>query len=190
MTNPIEKMAALIRERWPAAKCQLDLDQRPDCSSYLDVSVGDYHLNIEMRPDQSLSLTGGREILFGEGADEHYPDFVSAKRRVIWLLDHRGQTTPTFSDQIRQLMVHREMSRAEIADRLEVPASIVASLESKGSTIGLRKLQELVAAMGGQLSLRISFADTGEEAQLLLGTLDTTVGVSAETPEREPVGAA
>ncbi len=39
--------------------------------------------------------------------------------------------------------------------------------------IGLRKLQELIAAMGGQLSLHVVFPESGDEDELCLGELKT-----------------
>jgi hypothetical protein len=49
----------------------------------------------------------------------------------------------------------------------------VSKLEGCGETVGIRKLQELLASMGGQLTLRVSFPDSGEVKELSLGELRT-----------------
>src|SRR5438132_426529 len=96
--NPIEKMEQRIKNSFPKAHCAMDAAETPTGSWFLDIGVDNYSMIIEWRPDRGFGLTAGRECVFGEGADETYPDYGSAVRRVLWLVEHQMKTAPALSD--------------------------------------------------------------------------------------------
>jgi DNA-binding XRE family transcriptional regulator len=172
--TPIEELVRLVKSDFPSARCDLDPAETPIGSWFLDIAQGDSWVNVEWRSDRGFGITANREIEYGEGADETYPDLGSAARRVSWLLEHGGRTSPPLADQLRQMRTKRHLTQEELAKRLGVKQSSVSKLEGRGETASIRKLQELVAAMGGQLSLRVSFADSkADDEELMLGQLRT-----------------
>ena len=167
------RLVTLVQSNCPAVHCELDRPNSPAYSWWLDVILNEYWMIVEWLPDRGFGLSAGRVGEFGEGADEVYPDLGSVSRRVFWLLEHRGKTAPQFSDQLRQLRVQRRLTQEDLAQRLHVQQSSVSKLEGRGETTSIRKVQEFVAAMGGQLSLRVSFPDDQTEEELTLGQLRT-----------------
>jgi HTH-type transcriptional regulator/antitoxin HipB len=173
--NPIETLKQVVKKSFPAAKCRVDAAENPSGSWFLDVDLDGHALVVEWRPDHLFGLTAGREGVYGEGADETYPDLGSAVRRVLWLLEHRARTSSPLADQLRNIRARRHLTQEELARRLGVKQSSVSKMEGRGETVSLRKLQELLAAMGGQLTLRVSFPDSGEVEELTLGELHTGI---------------
>jgi len=170
--NPMETLLETVQSHSPQARCNLDAATNPASSWFLDIDLAGYRMVIEWRTGHGFGLTAGREGGYGEGADETYPDLNSVTRRVLWLLDHGVRTAPPLADQLRIIRGKRSLTQEELARRLGVKQSSVSKLEGRGDTVSLRKLQELFAAMGGQLSLRVSFPD-GDVEELSLGELQT-----------------
>jgi DNA-binding XRE family transcriptional regulator len=173
MSNPLETLLHKVQDSFPQARCHLDAAENPAGSWFLDINLADYLLVVEWRPDGGFGLTAGRDGVYGEGVDETWPDLGSAQRRVLWLLEHRTPTAPPLADQLRRMRVKRHLTQEELARRLGVKQSSVSKLEGRGETVSIRKLQELLAGMGGQLTLRVSFPDSGEVEELSLGELRT-----------------
>jgi DNA-binding Xre family transcriptional regulator len=171
--NPMQRLFKIVRKTFPKAKCQMDPAETATGSWFLDIRFGNYWLNVEWRPEYGFGLTARTDVVYGEGADEVYPELGAAARRVSWLLQHKTRTSPPLVDQLRKIRLKRRLTQQEIAKRLGVKQSSISRLEGRGENIGLRKLQELIAAMGGQLSLRVRFTESGEEDELSLGELET-----------------
>jgi predicted XRE-type DNA-binding protein len=171
--NPMEKLQKTVRKCFPKARCTMDRAAAARGSWFLDIRLGDYWMNVEWHAKRGFGLTARTDVVYGEGSDETYPELGAAARRVLWLLEHRSRTAPPLADQLRNIRVRRRLTQEEIAKRLGVKQSSVSKLESRGENIGLRKLQELLAAMGGQLSLRVIFPGNGQADELSLGEVRT-----------------
>ena len=171
--NSIEKMLKRVKKAFPDATCDLDESETIGGPWFLDIDLDGYSMIVEWKRNGSFGLTAGRVGVYGEGADEVYPDYGTALRRAFWLLEHRVTTVPPLSDQLRSIRAKRHLTQEELAKRLDVKQSSISKLESRGETVGIRKLQEYLAAMGGQLTLRISFADCCEVEELVIGELRT-----------------
>lgn len=171
--NPIETLWQRVKKAFPKAKCRLDSAETSSGSRFLDIDLDGFPMVVEWRKDGPFGLTAGRDGAYGEGADETYPDLATILRRVQWLLEHKVRTSPPLADQLRSIRLKRRLTQEELAKRLGVKQSSVSKLEGRGDTVSLRKLQEMLAAMGGQLTLRVSFLDSGEVEELSLGELQT-----------------
>jgi DNA-binding Xre family transcriptional regulator len=171
--NPVQKLEKVIRKSFPAASCALDAPEKLAGSWFLDIRLADYWLNVEWQQKRGFGLTARNDVVYGEGADEAYPDFGPAVRRVLGLLEHKAATSPRLADQLRKIRLKRSLTQEELAKRLGIKQSSVSRLEGRGENIGLRKLQELIAAMGGQLSVHVVYPEGGEADELSLGDLRT-----------------
>jgi HTH-type transcriptional regulator/antitoxin HipB len=171
--NDLQALLRAARKSFPKVRGTLDPAETATGSSFLDLRLGDYWVNVEWREGRGFGVTARPDVAYGEGADEVYPDLSAAVRRVLWLLEHKTRTSPPLADQLRSLRLRRRLTQEELARRLGVKQSSVSKLEGRGEQIGLRKLQELIAAMGGQLSLRVVFPESGEEDEISLGELRT-----------------
>ncbi|HVC99248.1 MAG TPA: XRE family transcriptional regulator [Pirellulales bacterium] len=171
--NPVQKLAKVVKKRFPTAKCNLDPAENDAGSWFLDVGMAGHGLNVEWQPKRGFGLTARDDAVYGEGADEVYPELGAATRRVLWLLEHKSRTSPPLAAQLRNIRLKRRLTQQEIAKRLGTNQSSVSRLEARGENIGLRKLQELIAAMGGQLSLHVVFPESGDQDELSLGELLT-----------------
>jgi DNA-binding Xre family transcriptional regulator len=171
--NAVETLQQIVQAVFPRAKYRVDAPEQRGGAWFLDIVLDAYGVVIEWREDRGFGVSAGRAGAYGEGADETYPDLGPTVRRVLWLLDHRAPTMPALADQLRKIRVKRNLTQEDLAARMNVKQSSVSKLESRGETASIRKLQELVAAMGGQLSLHIVFPDTEENEELSLGNLQT-----------------
>lgn len=81
-------------------------------------------------------------------------------------------TTEGVTRFIKAVRDKRGLSQKELARRLGVKQSSLSELEARGEAISLRKFQELFGAMGGQLTLRVSFSDSCESQELSLPLLE------------------
>jgi len=173
MMNALETLLQVVTKVFPTAKCALDAAADPNGPSFLDIDLNGYRVVVEWKDGHGFGLAAGREGSYGEAADEVYPDLGPAVRRVLWLLEHRARTSPPLADQLRNIRLKRKLTQEELAERLGVKQPSVSRLEGRGETVSIRKLQELFAAMGGQLSLRVVFPDSGDVEELSLGELRT-----------------
>jgi hypothetical protein len=101
--NPTEELVRIVRKNFPAAEVILDPAERPEGSWFLDVRLDKYWLNVEWQSKRGFLLTARDDVVFGEGADEAYPDLSGAVRRVLWLLEHKSRTSPPLADQLRRI---------------------------------------------------------------------------------------
>jgi DNA-binding Xre family transcriptional regulator len=157
--NPVQELSRTVETHFPTAELKMDPAETTTGSWFLDISTGAYQLNVEWRPDRGFGLTSSPEPGYGAGADESYNELGTATRRVLWLLEHRSPTVPPLSLRLRELRAARRVTQEELARRLGVKQASISKFESRGESVTLRKLQEFFAALGGQLSLHISFED-------------------------------
>ncbi|HEX3151129.1 MAG TPA: hypothetical protein VHR66_23820 [Gemmataceae bacterium] len=94
MTNPLESLCSWVTLQNAETICELDLAETTTGSSFLTVKLGDYRVIVDWRPDRGFGITAGRDGAYGEGPDERIPDLAPAERRVLWLLQNRGITSP------------------------------------------------------------------------------------------------
>ena len=124
----IDELIELIRDRFPTAKLNLDPAQTATGSSFLDIEIGSYALNVEWRPEHGFGLTSASEIVYGEGASETYPDVGSASRRVLRLLATQTETAPPFGERLRKIRLERRLTQDDVARRLGVRQPAVSRL--------------------------------------------------------------
>ena len=96
--NPIHELLEIILKTFPTAKVTHDPAEIEGDSSFLDIQLDDYWLNVEWEPNRGFYLTARNDVVFGEGADEVYLDVSEAVRRVLWLLEHKNRTAPPRAD--------------------------------------------------------------------------------------------
>jgi transcriptional regulator with XRE-family HTH domain len=82
------------------------------------------------------------------------------------------------TDFLKHLRAKRGLTQKEIAKRLGVTQASLSELEARGEATSIRKLQEVIAAVGGQLTIRVSFPDSAEVEEMHLPVLrDLLVGI-------------
>jgi hypothetical protein len=133
----------------------------------MDVTLDDHHVVLECNPAKGFGLTANPEIGMGEGPEEVYADFDSVARRLIELLVLRKRTVPPLSLRLRQLRRERGVSQNELARLRHKNQAAISKVESRGEDVRVRTLNSVIKALGGRLSLRVSFPD-GMERELQL----------------------
>lgn len=165
--NPFNQIVQALRKRFPTAEITVDSPESNGGSWFLDVKLNGYSLVVEWRRKRGFGIVAGREVDYGEGADEIYRTRQSTARRILELLESRSPTLPPLSHRLRQIRSSRRLTQEAIARRLGIQQAAVSKLESRGEAASVRTLQELFAAMGGRLSLRVSFDEEQIEELLL-----------------------
>jgi len=165
--NPLQSLLASVNHAFSGARTALDPAERPGGSWFLDVRLDDYVLSVEWKPYCGLGVTAGPEPGYGAGPDEVFPDLASAEERVLELIRSRGMTGSTAAVTIETLRKARGMTQSDLARRLGKPQAAIAQVESR-SDVRVSTLAEVVAAMGGRLTLRATFPD-GTERELRIG---------------------
>lgn len=157
--NPFVDVLQEVRSRFPSARVAVDAAETETGPWFLDITLGSYSIVIEWRKDRGYGVLANRDAAFGEGSDEVYPTSQSVVERTIELLVTQSATLPPLSDRVRHLRSTCQLTQEEIARRLGTQQAAVSKLESRGEATSVRKFQEFFAAMGGRLSLRVSFSN-------------------------------
>lgn len=162
-TNPLQQIEKAVLDRFPKAELSLDRAETESGSWFLDVTLGDYSLVVEWRPQVGIGVTSNPEAGYGEGPEEVYQDPTEAQERVLKLLLSKTKTVPP-SATLSEIRRERGITQTQLAASLKVQQASVAKQE-KRSDILVSTLQAIVSAMGGRLRIRAEFPD-GVEREL------------------------
>jgi hypothetical protein len=98
--NHMHDLVQIVRKNFSTARAMVDPAECEEGSWFLDVHLEEYWLNVEWDPKRGFLLTARDDVVFGEGADEVYPDLSGAVRRVLWLLEHKSRTAPPLEEAV------------------------------------------------------------------------------------------
>jgi DNA-binding XRE family transcriptional regulator len=167
MRKQVESLRVLLEKHLPKCRVHIDAPTKAKGSWFVDASLDDHHVVLECNPAKGFGLTANPAIGLGEGPEEVYSDFDSVARRLIELLVLRKRTVPPLSLRLRELRRERGVSQHELARLLHKNQAAVSKVESRGEDVRVRTLNSVIKALGGRLSLRVSFPD-GMERELQL----------------------
>jgi DNA-binding XRE family transcriptional regulator len=156
--NAIELLQDKLTTQFPGLKAALDKPSRPHGDWFLDVELGGKDLVVVWNPERGFALSSREEIEFGEPPDEQYPDADSAFLRASELLATEAQTVPPEQAVLKTLRESRKLSQEELAKRLHVTQATVSKMERRPDMF-LSTLRSAIAAMGGELEVRVRFPD-------------------------------
>jgi len=162
-----DKLTGFLERYLPQCAIHVDAPSKPAGSWFVDVTLDHHHVVVECNPTKGFGVTANQDAGLGEGPEEVYSDFDSAARRLLELLILRKSTVPPLAVRMRELRRERGVSQEELARLLNKNQAAVSKVEKRGEDMRVRTLKSVVRAMGGQLTLRISFPD-GMERVLLL----------------------
>jgi DNA-binding XRE family transcriptional regulator len=159
--NPLEQIETAILDRFPVAKCAIDLAEDTRGSGFLDVTLGDYSLVVEWNPQRGIGITANPEMGYGEGPEEVFQEVSDAQERVIELLLSKTKTIAP-SATLSEIRRERGLTQTQLATSLNIRQASIAKME-KRSDILVSTLQAIIAAMGGRLNIRAVFPDGEKE---------------------------
>lgn len=162
--TPIEKLKEDLASI-PEVRRHLDRPRSPRGTWWLDVQVEGRTFAVAWSPDHGFGLSeveDDERAAYGEGHDEAY----RTRRRVfarILALSQTGQTTvPPVGVLLRRLRERRDLTQAEIAQRLGRNQGAVSKLEGNANP-GWALVQQYVAALGGKLLIEVD----GEQIEIV-----------------------
>ncbi|HVG08340.1 MAG TPA: XRE family transcriptional regulator [Thermoanaerobaculia bacterium] len=156
--NPIELLQEKLTAQFPRLKATLDRPGRPQGDWFLDAELGGKNLVAVWNPERGFALSSRAEVEYGEAPDEQYPDADSAFLRASELLATEAQTVPPEQAVLKTLRESRKLSQEELAKRLHVTQATVSKMERRPDMY-LSTLRSAIAAMGGELEVRVRFPD-------------------------------
>ena len=163
MTTPIEQLAMRLQERFPHAKVELDAPSSPDGIWFLDLDADLHSVDVEWRSEHAFGVSAGDEA-YGAGPHELHLGLERALERVVQLVLGRGRTRPPAEVRLGELRRTRGVTQVELAERLHIKQAAVSRLENRDD-VRLSSLRAAVAALGGELQLRVKFPE-GVSVQL------------------------
>jgi hypothetical protein len=170
MKNPmkiqVEQLRELLQKHLPQCVVKVDPPTQPKGSWFIDAVLDQHHVNVECRPGKGFGLSAGPGGGF-DGPEEVYPDFDSAARRLLELLVFKKATVAPLAVRLRELRRERGVSQDDLARLLHKNQAAVSKFENRGEDVRVRTLKNVVRALGGRLSLHVSFPD-GMERELQL----------------------
>lgn len=157
--TPIERLSLRVSTRFADAGVALDAPRDPKGLWFLDVSDGDYSLQVQWREGRPFGVTATKEIgSYGAGPHEALSDVESAMRRIVALVLGRGLTRPVHTMPLSELRKTRGLTQTDLAKRLALKQAAISRLETRHD-MRLSSLTTAVSAMGGELQLRVRFPD-------------------------------
>lgn len=154
--NPIQKLQAKIKDRFPRAGLSLHAPVKEDGRWSLQVDCDGHSLLIEWQASNGFGVSSFDESAFGEGHDEVYADLDRTWSRVRGLLLSKGRTQPPVYVQLRRVRETLDLSQVELAERLNVRQGTVSRLEHRTDVL-VSTLASVVAALGGTLEIIARF---------------------------------
>ena len=112
--NLLQQLESRVREEFPGVQARLDLAEVPEASSWLDLTLRDRRATVEWRPGRGFGVSLSPETVYGEGSDEIYPDFSTALKRLVAVLEEGSRTKPD-SPAILKFNPRRDLTEAEFA---------------------------------------------------------------------------
>jgi DNA-binding XRE family transcriptional regulator len=161
--NELECLKERLAARFPTASLTID---RPGVASggwFLDATLQSHLVVVEWRADRGFGVSTPSEDDYGAKPDEVYGTADAAYNRIVELLLSQTNTVPGLT--LQQIRDSRQLSQAELAQKLKINQGAVSRLERR-SDMRLRTLRNLISAMGGELQLLARFPDRTVEIQV------------------------
>jgi DNA-binding XRE family transcriptional regulator len=158
----IEKMVALLRDRLPGVRLEVDVPARASGTWFIDLRTGDQSLVVEFRPKLGFGISSTPSEGYGEGVDEFFPETEAAVERIVELIRSRTRTEPQRVHLLQSLREQRHVSQVAVASRLGVKQPTVSKIERR-EDVALSTLRRYVEALGGELHVTAQFADGAVE---------------------------
>ncbi len=163
--NRIQVLKSKLESALPGATFNLDRPKHPTGVWFLDIDLHGRVISIQWRPRLGFGITGSdSNRAYGEGPDEVYADPESTIKRSLELLrgdSVRNAISAGESLTLAQVRERLLVSQKDVAARLGVSQAVVSTVEKNPARSQLDTLQNLVAAIGATLELRIVFPDRG-----------------------------
>lgn len=155
MAKDLQHFEALLREKLPNLRVNLDAPDSHSGSWWVDVRMGKKHLALEYRPRKGFGVFH-KDAGYGEGPSETYRTAALAARRVMQLLiggkEKRGRLT------LKDLRELYGCSQVNLAQKAGVKQSAISRFEHRAE-VKLGTLAAAVKALGGELEIRARFSD-------------------------------
>jgi len=164
LPDQIAAVEEKIRRRFPQATIEIDAPSDPEGPWFLDASLRGHVVAVRWKRGYGFGITtnpgsGG----FGEGTHESFKDPDSVYKRVTALLLGPASTAPPEPVRLRELRALRGISQVELAEALRVQQGAVSRFENRKDIL-LSTLKAVVAALGGELKISVTFPDGLEAA--------------------------
>lgn len=177
---PIEALEKDLRKRFPKETIELDRPKKRSGTWYLDVTANGHHVIIQWREGSGFGVTSSPEYVYGEGADEVYPDAEATYCRVVSLILSQTFTSPPKPVRLSELRKELGMSQMELAALLNKQQGEVSKLERRSDVL-VSTLREVVESMGGSLKISAVFSNADERP------LDIGVVVAPSRPKQSVI---
>jgi len=164
-------MAERLRDAFPDARIEPDINENPGGESFLDIERDGHFVVVGWKEGGGFGITCAEDIGFGAGADEIYRDIDAACARVMSLLLEKAYTTPPPAHRIQELRKERGMTQESLAALLKVRQAAVSKLERRGDVL-VSTVRDVVRSMGGELTITARFPD-GMQRTLVFDDPDT-----------------
>ncbi|WP_052200634.1 helix-turn-helix domain-containing protein [Terriglobus sp. TAA 43] len=171
--NNIEKLRASVIKDHPDALTKIDQPSRAEGMWSLEIELRDICLVIEWSIATGFGITTKNIETFGETADEQISSLSKATDRVRMLLDSNEHTSPPLPVLLARLRERRGLTQRGLAEILGVRQSTISGIEHR-EDIQLSTLQRIADALGGSLSIAMSFSDSRHEVLLASGHASVT----------------
>ena len=158
MTLPIEELAELLAEKYPAARLSLRRPAGAGKTWWLDVANGPNQAEIEWHPSRGFGLNVNSDSVYGAQSDEAYPTVGAVWSRIVLLLDSGTNTEESSAQFVRALREGRKLTQTQLAKLLRVKQASVSRLENRAD-FHLSTLRNIVSRLGGNLEVRANFPD-------------------------------
>lgn len=154
--NAIEKFKQSLKQLCPKVEISVEPGGVKAGNFWLDIGHGEEMVTIEWRPNQGFGIYAKNSEAFGDRPQEIFTDPQRAARRSAQLLAGDAFEKKPWLRQLRDLY---EIPQEEMARRMGVGQAAVSRFESRRGEIKLQMMMDAVAAMGGQVEIRVHFPD-------------------------------
>lgn len=175
---PIEQLKRQFRNRFKKASISLDRPRNACGVWYLDINQEGHPVVVQWQAKAGFGVSSSPSHVYGERADEVYPDEEATYGRVVSLLLSRTYTAQTEPVRLRDLRKERGLSQAELADLLKKQQGEISKLERRSDVL-VSTLRDVIQSMGGQLRLTAQFPD-GSVWPLEIG--ETAASANSQDP--------
>lgn len=157
--NFIEELDKLVSARFPSAFTRLDAPSNPEGEWWLDIRDRGRTINVQWSPGRGFGVTASAfPAGYGDGPEETFESFGEAAGRVLGLMESGETTLPPPNVALRELRSLLKVTQTELAERMGVGQAAVSKLERRPD-MSVSTLQRFVAALGGELEIRVCVAD-------------------------------
>lgn len=153
----LRDLADAIRKRFREASVEIDVPAVASGVWYVDVKLGDQAVAVQWQPKHGFGISARPDLVYGERADEVYPDGESAFARIVSLLLSRSVTRPPHLD-LGALRREVGVSQVVVAEALSIQQAAVSKLERRHDML-LSTLNAVVIALGARLDIVARFPD-------------------------------